>query len=109
MLIFVEASVCREHEIIVTSRDNDHFAITAFVLRPLDSPKGTYFNRRTIRFDKGRIGDPACDNDFLARLNNFRGVPYCVDSTSHYHILSNFLRESLEAAYPKLRAIKKKE
>ena len=58
------------------------------------------FKRRTLPYDRLKIGDHACDIRFEQLCSPFAGVPYLVHNTSHCHIVGHRVLNAATVAYP---------
>ena len=86
----------------------DHFPLQLRVTLTPYNPRRSW-RRRKLRYDRKLIGSSLHDNRFSSLLDTFPGVPYNVDSTSHCHILTDFIERALVQAYPIERVAKRKE
>ena len=59
--------------------------------------------RRTLTFDRSKIGRPKNDQQFINNIAEFTPVPYHVDTITHCHIIDSFVRNAASEAYPKDR------
>ena len=62
---------------------------------------------RRARYDRRQAASPSAEQvkRMYEMMQRMPCVPFCVDPTSHVYVLDNYMREALEAAFPKPQVV----
>ena len=60
----------------------------------------THVRKRVIKYDISKIHDVECANVFRSKLKEFPAVGIEVETSSHCHLIQNFVHDALLECFP---------
>ena len=100
-------SVARRCDLATLVECFDHIPIVCKLSIKADGAKNAQFVRRRVPYHRSKIGMPRHDKVFLDALYSAPQISYSFDTTSHCHMVQEYLRCAAEEAYSRDGPIKK--
>ena len=93
----VEAWVEQNIDLAITRCDHKPTAVA--VMNPHIAGNAR-FRRRSVKYDKNKIGDPECQQRFVSALSQIQHPPWSCDVHTHAHAIQKQIKAAAEASFP---------